>query len=59
MTTRTQILAELETSRKLAAVPETDADTDTGTVLGTSDEKSSASLLQELNALLGKMLFGN
>jgi len=55
---REQILAELEASGKLAAVSETDANTDSGTVLGTSDEKSPASLLQELNALLGKMFFG-
>jgi PKD repeat protein len=56
---RGQILAELEASGKLAAAPETDANTDSGTVLGTSNEKSPASLFQELNALLGKMLFGN
>lgn len=54
---RGEILAELEASGKLAAAPETD--TDSGTVLGTSDEKSSGSLLQELNALLGRMLFRN
>ncbi len=56
---RGQILAELEASGKLAVAPETDANTDSETVLGTSNEKSPASLLQELNALLGKMLFGN
>jgi hypothetical protein len=54
---RGQILAELEASGKLANAPK--ADTSSGTVLGTSDEKSPASLLQELNALLGKMFFGN
>lgn len=56
---RTQILAELEASGKLAAMPETDADTGSGTVLGTSDEKPSTSLTQKLNALLGRVLFGN
>lgn len=54
---RAQILAELEASGKLADAPETD--TDAGTVLGTSDEKRPASLLQELNALFGRILFSN
>ena len=56
---RGQIIAELEASGKLAVAPEADTDTDSGAVLGTSDEKPTAPLLQELNALLGKMLFGN
>ena len=56
---RGQILAELEASGKLAVAPEADTDTDSGAVLGTSDEKPTAPLFQELNALLGKMLFGN
>jgi PKD repeat protein len=54
---RIQILAELEASGKPADAPKTD--TDAGAVLGTSNEKQPASLLQELNALFGRILFGN
>ncbi|MBP9751891.1 MAG: lamin tail domain-containing protein [Candidatus Moranbacteria bacterium] len=56
---RGQILAELEASGKFAAASESKTSDDSEAVLGVSDEKTPASFLQELNALLGRMLFRN